>query len=420
MSVTQLECTVCGRHYEAGYKLTGDDCGSADGILDVHYDYDYARKHLTREALAERPRDHWRYRELLPIKDGQRLPNLQVGFTPVYRSTPMEKHYGVAEFYLKDDGRNPTASFKDRASSMGVAKALEFGYDTVACASTGNAASSLAGMAANVGLRSFIFVPQRAPQPKVTQLLVFGANVIRVHGTYDQAYDLCMQAAQHYGWYQRNCAVNPYLVEGKKTCGLEIAEQMADNVPDWVVMSVGDGCSIAGAWKGIREMYELGFISKMPRMLGVQAEGSPAVKGQFQATGEPPLGVYPAETIADSICVGVPRNWRKAVRAVRQSSGEYVTVSDEQIVDALRITPRLSGVFAEPAASASVAGVAVAREQGIISAKDKVLVVITGNGLKDVKTASEAVGQPYDIEPTMDALSAVVEARNVREGSGVA
>lgn len=414
MSVTALACTICGKEYKADYRLTCPDCGPADGILDAQYDYDYAKKHLTWEALASRPRDHWRYRELLPIKEGQRIPNLQVGFTPIYRSEPLEKHYGVAEFYLKDDGRNPTASFKDRASSMGVAKALEFGFDTVACASTGNAASSLAGMAANVGLRSFIFVPQRAPQPKVTQLLVFGANVIRVHGTYDQAYDLCMQAAAHYGWYQRNCAVNSYLVEGKKTCGLEIAEQMADNVPDWVVMSVGDGCSIAGTWRGIREMHELGFISKMPRMLGVQAEGSPAVKLQFQSEGEPPLGVFPADTIADSICVGVPRNWRKAVRAVRQSHGEYITVSDEQIMEALRITPRLSGVFAEPAAAASVAGVAVAREQGIIGPNEKVLVVITGNGLKDVKTASEAVGQPFDIEPNMEALAAVVDGGKVR------
>ncbi|MGI8907159.1 MAG: threonine synthase [Candidatus Sumerlaeaceae bacterium] len=414
MAVTALTCTICDKNYEADYRLTCPDCGPADGILDVGYDYDFARKHMTRESLATRALDHWRYRELLPIQDGQRLPTLHVGYTPVYRAQPLEKHYGIAELYLKDDGRNPTASFKDRASSMGVAKALEFGYNTVACASTGNAASSLAGMAANVGLRSFIFVPQRAPQPKVTQLLVFGANVIRVQGTYDQAYDLCMQAAAHYDWYQRNCAVNSYLVEGKKTCGLEIAEQMADNLPDWVVMSVGDGCSIAGVWKGLREMHELGLIDRVPRMLGVQAEGSPAVKRQFQRSGEPPLGVYPAETIADSICVGVPRNWRKAVRAVRESHGEYVTVTDHEIMQALRTVPQLTGVFAEPAASASVAGVTVARELGVISPSDKVLVVVTGNGLKDIKSASEAVGQPFDIEPNMEALAAVVEGGRVR------
>lgn len=414
MNVLHLQCTVCERKYPANYTLTCEACGPCNGILDVIYDYDAAARTMTRNALVSRPQNHWRYREVLPITQSQKLPSLQVGYTPIYESPELASHLDMSALFLKDDGRNPTASFKDRASSMGVAKAVEFGFDTVACASTGNAASSLAGMAANMGLKSFIFVPERAPQPKVTQLLVFGANVIRVKGRYDQAYDLCMKAAAHYGWYQRNCAVNSYLVEGKKTCGLEIGEQMADDPPDWVVMSVGDGCSLAGVWKGLYEMHKLGILSRLPRLLGVQAEGSPAVARQFGLEGEPELATYHADTVADSICVGVPRNWRKAVRAVRQAEGQYVTVSDEAICEALRITPRLTGVFAEPAAAAAVAGAAEARKQGIITRNEKVLVVITGNGLKDVKTASECVGSPLDIEPSMDALAEVVKATSTR------
>ncbi len=408
--VTGLACIVCGREYPAGNVLTCDRCGPADGILEVRYDYGAAAKTLTRENLALRRRDHWRYREVLPVGPDVAVPPLSVGWTPVLDAPRLAAHLGVARLVVKDDGRNPTASFKDRASSVGVAKAVEFGYDTVACASTGNAASSLAGMSASVGLRSFIFVPQRAPEPKVAQLLLFGATVLRVRGTYDQAYDLCMQATAAHGWYNRNCAVNSYLVEGKKTAGLEMGEQLGEALPDWVAVSVGDGCTIAGVWRGLREMHTLGFIPRLPRLLAVQAEGSPAVARQFRAVGEPPLAEYPAATVADSICVGVPRNWRKAVRAVRESGGTFVTVTDEAILDAIGYTPRLTGVFGEPAGVAALAGIAAARRDGVIAAGESVLALITGNGLKDIRTAISVAGAPHDLDPTLEALDRVLAA----------
>ncbi len=404
-----LRCIVCGREYAPTYKLTCDVCGPANGILDAVYDYEKARRTLTKEALTSRPMNHWRYREVLPLAHNDHIPPLHVGWTPIYDAARLAKHVGVARLWLKDDGRNPTASFKDRASSMGVAKALEFGFHTVACASTGNAASSLAGFAAAAGLRSFIFVPQRAPEPKVAQLLLFGATVLRVQGTYDEAYDLCSAAVERFGWYNRNCAINSYLVEGKKTAGLEIGEQLASNPPDWVVVSVGDGCTIAGVWKGLREMHALGILERLPRLLGVQAEGSPAVARQFEQGEDAPFAKGEAHTVADSICVAVPRNWRKAVRAVKESHGAYVTVSDEEILEALRYTPRLTGVFGEPAAVASVAGVAKARQQNIIDPKESVLVIITGNGLKDIRTAINVAGSTHDIPPTIDAVAEVVE-----------
>lgn len=410
-----LRCIMCGREYPAVYRLTCDVCGPRDGILDGIYDYEAARRTLTREALIRRPFHHWRYREVLPITSQSPLPHLHVGWTPVYDVPRLGRHVGVAKLWLKDDGRNPTASFKDRASSMGVAKAVEFGFHTVACASTGNAASSLAGFAAAVGLRSYIFVPERAPEPKVAQLLLFGATVLRVQGTYDEAYELCSAAVERFGWYNRNCAINPYLVEGKKTAGLEIGEQMADTPPDWVGVSVGDGCTIAGVWKGLREMYELGILPRLPRLLGVQAEGSPAVARQFRLGEAAPFEPAQATTVADSICVAVPRNWRKAVRAVTESGGTYITISDNEILDALRYTPRLSGVFGEPAAVATIAGIAAARRENIIGPNEAVLAVITGNGLKDIRTAIQAAGKTHDIPPTLEAVERVVNEAEKRQ-----
>jgi threonine synthase len=312
---------------------------------------------------------------------------------------------------LKDDGRNPSASFKDRASSIGVMKAIEYGAKTIATASTGNAASSLACCAAAVGLPAFIFVPEKAPEPKIAQLLVFGSTVIKVKGTYDVAYDFCMDACAKYGWYNRNCAVNSYLVEGKKTCGLEIAEQFSDTMPDWVCLSIGDGCTIAGTWKGIREMYHLGFIKKLPRMLGVQAAGCQPIREAFH-TGKDLVPVD-GVTRADSINCGTPRNWRKAVNGIRESKGEIVAVSDAEIMDAMNKTARLSGVFGEPSGAASVAGVKRAIADGIIKKTESVCAVITGNGLKDIKAAIETAGTPIHIPPDLNALDSELKKRGV-------
>ncbi len=364
----------------------------------MKYGYAAIGRTLNRRSLARRTdHSHWRYRELLPVGDDSVLPPLQVGWTPVYETPPLARHLGIRQLFLKDDGRNPSGSLKDRASSIGVVRARAARKTIAACASTGNAASSLAGMAAALGLRSVIFVPQRAPEPKVTQLLVFGAIVFRVQGSYDDAFRLSQQSCERWGWYNRNSGINPYLIEGKKTVGLEIAEQLAWQAPDWVAMSVGDGCTIAGAWKAFRELKLLGLIEKTPRMLGVQAAGAAPVTEAFRS-GRLLAPIVP-HTIADSIAVGVPRNWRKAVAAIRESGGEMINVSDDEILDAIRYTGRLTGVFAEPAAAAAVAGLKRAREEGIVSKRASALAVITGNGLKDVHAAQRAAGAPYDLAP---------------------
>lgn len=399
--VTGLTCFVCGRNFPYGNLLTCPDCG-IQGILDVRYDEKAAFSHLAAK-LSSRPLDHWRYREMLPLSPDVILPNLHVGWTPVYDVPRLAGAVGVHTLTLKDDGRNPTNSFKDRASSVGVMKAMEFGFDSIACASTGNAASSLAGFAAAVGLKSFIFVPQRAPEPKVTQLLVFGATVVRVEGTYENAFDLCRQACEEYGWYNRNSGTNPYLVEGKKTAGLEIGEQMAKKVPDWVVVPVGDGCTIGGIGKGLEEMKRFGFIDRMPRLLGVQARGSCPIVEAFQSGRD--LVPGGADTVADSIAVGTPRNWRRAIRHVKASHGAMAAVADEEILESIRLTARFGGVFGEPAGVTGIAGLRRAVEQGIVGREESALVVVTGNGLKDIQSARRAAGEELRIPPTMQALA---------------
>ncbi|HXY52602.1 MAG TPA: threonine synthase [Terriglobales bacterium] len=409
--VLHLQCVSCGRQYSTRVPYTCPGCGIT-GILDVQYDYAAVRRLLSRKVLLRRvDQSHWRYRELLPIAGRSILPGLQVGWTPICDVPKLAHHVGVRSLRLKDEGRNPTGSLKDRASSVAVVRALSKRSPIVACASTGNAASSLAGMAASLGLRSVIFVPHRAPEPKVTQLLIFGATVFRVQGGYDDAFRLSHKACERWNWYNRNCAINPYLVEGKKTVGLEIAEQLGWQVPEWVALSVGDGCTIAGAWKAFRELRVLDLIDRTPRMLGVQAAGAAPVTEAFR-TGASLRPVVP-DTIADSIAVGVPRNWQKALTAVRESGGTMINVTDDEILDAVRYTGMLAGVFAEPAAAASVAGLRRAVSEGIISRHSSAMAIITGSGLKDIRAAQKAVSGPFEVAPDGGGLEEIVRRQGL-------
>jgi threonine synthase len=398
--VSGFQCLVCGAKYPYGNKFTCPKCG-IEGILDVQYDYDGAAPAL-KAGLPNRPYDHWRYREILPVSPDLRLPHLHVGWTPVYEVPRLAHSIGVRKFFLKDDGRNPTSSFKDRASSVGVLKAMEFDHDTIACASTGNAASSLAGLSAAIGLSSYIFVPERAPEPKITQLLIFGATVLKVMGTYEDAFTLCRQACERFGWYNRNSGTNPFLVEGKKTAGLEIGEYFGSQMPDWVVVSVGDGCTIGGIGKGLQEMKRLGFISRVPKLLGVQAEGAKPVLTAFATRSK--LVPTPTDTIADSIAVGTPRNWRRAIAQIEASHGEMIAVTDAEILEAMRNTARLGGVFGEPAGIAGVAGLKKAVEQNIVKSNETAVAVITGNGLKDIQSARSAAGRELVVEPDIESV----------------
>lgn len=403
--VTGLKCEICGTSYKHGNLYTCPACGDP-GILDVEYDYESVASAFSKHPLPEREQNIWRYKELLPVSADIARPHLFVGWTPTYDVPRLAQAFGARQVLLKDDGRNPTNSFKDRASSVGVLKSIEFGFAEIACASTGNAASSLAGLSAATGLKSYIFVPERSPEPKVTQLLIFGATVLRVLGTYEQAFDLCKAACEKYGWYNRNSGGNPFLVEGKKTAGLEIGEQLRGNLPDWVVVSVGDGCTIGGIGKGLLEMKRLGITDRVPRLLGVQAEGAKPIVDAFRSGKD--LIPSNANTLADSIAVGTPRNWRRAIQQITLSSGEMLAVSDEEILEAMRTTARVGAVFGEPAGVAGIAGLKKAIEKGIIKKTESALCVITGNGLKDIQSAKQAVGRALDVKPSLADLTEVL------------
>ncbi len=398
--VLGAKCVKCGKEYPAVPSLTTCACG---GILDIQYDYAAIRRDFSPRELARNPDcSMWRYRPFLPVEETTPPPPLRVGWSPLYRADRLGAELGLKRLYVKDDGLNPTASLKDRASAMAVAKAREAGADTIACSSTGNAASSLAGNAAAAGLSTYIFVPSRAPKGKVAQLRIFGATVISVDGSYEDTFELSRAAIDRWGWYNRNAAINPYLSEGKKTVTLEILEQLGWQVPDFIALSVGDGCTIAGAWKGLKDLHSAGFIDRLPRLIAVQAEGCCPLNRAIQ-TGKP---WQPMEenTLADSIAVGVPRNPDKALAAIRESNGLAVNVSDEEILDAMRLLGRTQGVFGEPAGVTGTAGVKKALELGLLSPDSTVVSIVTGNGLKDVHNGIRAAGEPMLVKPSMDAL----------------
>ena len=394
------QCIKCGKTYPAAPDLTTCTCG---GVLEIVYDYDEIKKRLTKAVLAERTeRTMWRYRELLPIEETTEPTPLRVGWSPLYDEPRLAAQLGLKQLWVKDDGLNPTGALKDRASAMAVAKAREAGAGVIACSSTGNAASSLAGNAAAAGLATYIFVPSRAPKGKVAQLMTFGATVISVQGSYEETFELSRQAINRWGWYNRNAAINPYLSEGKKTVAYEILEQLGWQAPDYIAISVGDGCTIAGLWKGLKDLYAVGLIDRLPRLISAQAEGCcPINRAVVRGGSWEPME---ENTFADSIAVGVPRNGDKALMAIRESQGLAVNVSDREIMEAQQLLGRSCGVFGEQAGVTAAAGVKKLCEQGILGREETVVSVVTGNGLKDVANAIKACGEPISIPGDMNAL----------------
>jgi threonine synthase len=389
-------------------------CPQDGGNLDVILDADAVRRTTSPESLAKSADfSLWRYLPLLPVEDpgGHGTPLRSAGWTPVYRPAPLARAFDLRHLWIKDESRNPTASFKDRASAVVVARAREIGAEVVVTASTGNAGAALAGMAAAVGQRAVIFAPKTAPPAKVAQLLVYGAQVILVDGSYDQAFDLSVQASQDFGWYCRNTGFNPFTAEGKKTAAFEIWEQVLlpqysqaslTRKPLTVFVSVGDGNIISGIHKGFKDLQALGWLETMPRLVGVQAEGSAAVYNAFRAGNENICAVT-AKTLADSISVDLPRDGVRAVRAMTETGGECLMVTDQQILQAIAALGQ-SGIFAEPAGAAAFAGLVTALDRGVVAPDDPILVLNTGSGLKDTRAAMMSVREAPVIEPTLQAL----------------
>jgi len=314
------------------------------------------------------------------------------------RGDSLEKELDLAALWFKDDTRNPSGSLKDRATEVGLQHAREQDSEVVVAASTGNAGSSLACLAAWYGQRAVIFVPEAAPPAKLTQIQQYGAYLCPVKGSYDEAFDLSLKVGEAFGWYSRNTGINPVLSEGKKTVALEIAEQLEWEIPDQVFVPVGDGCILGGVYKGFYDLLQLGWIGRLPRLVAVQAKGSAAV---VQAWESGSLRPVKARTVADSIAVDYPRDGAKALRALKESDGYGLTVSDEEILTAQHILASSTGVFAEPAAAAALAGLIRAREGGFVKARERVVVLVTGSGLKDIPAAQKVLTVPQAIPPDL-------------------
>ncbi len=409
-NVLHLKCLICGREYapdEVAYVCPqhGDE-----GILDVRYDYDRIAASFDRARLSDnRDGSMWRYTPLLPLAENAAPPPLAVGWTPLYETPLLARRLGLQRLWVKDDGRQPTASFKDRASAVAILKARERDASVITTASTGNAAAALSGLCASVGQANVIFVPQAAPPAKIAQLLAFGSTVLLVRGTYDDAFDLCLEAAAEYGWYNRNTGYNPYMSEGKKTASLEICEQLGWEPPDAIFVSVGDGCIIGGLHKGLKDLFALGWIRRMPRLYGVQAAGSDWLAQAWEEGADVlQKGPIEAHTVADSISAGLPRDRIKALAAVKETNGAYIRVSDEEILKAIPALARGSGVFAEPAGAAAYAGLLRALQDGLVDRGERIVVLNTGSGLKDVQSAMTAVElvrtTPLPVDPELAAL----------------
>ncbi len=402
--IRHLQCVLCGARYDPSkIEYTCPVCGPL-GVMEVHYDYDRVAQRISRVTLMN---DHdstfLRYRALLPLSYSlMEIPALAIGGTPLYPVKRLRSHLGMGNLWLKDDSRNPSASLKDRASIIAVMLA---DGRTLACASTGNAASSLAVQAASVGLPCYIFVPYNAPRAKIVQLLMCGATVFAVQGSYDDAFDLCIEACNTFGWYNRNTGYNPYLVEGKKTVGLEIAEQLQWQVPDSVLVPTGDGCIISGVYRGFEDFYRLGMIDRIPRMIAVQAEGSPAIVRALEGDGI--VRPYPAQTVADGISVSLPRNGAMAVKVIRESGGFGITVSDQEILAAEKELAKLTGVFAEPSGAASYAGLARLLRDGRIERDERTVLLVTGSGLKSIDAVVGSAGSVVPIEKGAEGMQMV-------------
>ncbi len=401
-------CSLCNKEYSLTQEIY--TCPMDGGNLDVIMDISgIKRKYVIEDITSRKEQSLWRYLPLLPVSDPgeQETPLRMAGWTPIYSPKVLAESLGLRNFWIKDEGRNPTGSFKDRASAIVVARAREIGSEVVVTASTGNAGAALAGMAAAVNQQAVIFAPKSAPPAKVAQLLIYGAKVILIDGNYDAAFDLSVQAATEFGWYCRNTGYNPFTVEGKKTGAFEIWEQININLgityrPLSIFVSVGDGNIISGLHKGFKDLIALGWLDQMPRIFGVQSEGSAAVANAYFADTEE-ISPVSATTIADSISVDLPRDGVRAVRAASETNGAYVIVSDEAIIEAIADLGRV-GIFAEPAGAAAYAGLKKAIKGEQISADDPVLVLNTGSGLKDIRAAMKAVDEAPVIKPTMNSL----------------
>lgn len=403
-----LECIDCGAEYSSLEVVY--TCRKCEGLLSVEYDKSEIPSGLDK-TWGRRSLSVWRYLELLPVEDKEKIVSIGEGGTSLNRCQKLSEILGLKELYVKNEGENPTGSFKDRGMTVGVTKALELGMNRVACASTGNTSASLAAYAAKAGLECIVLIPSgKVAFGKLTQAIIHGARVIQIRGNFDEALKIVREICLTHKVYLLN-SLNPYRLEGQKTTAFEIRDQLSRGVPDKILVPVGNAGNISAIWKGFKELYELGLSESLPEMVGIQAEGAAPIANSIKQGLETVMFVEKPETLATAIRIGSPVNWKKAVRAIEDSGGLVETVSDNEILEAQRLLAQCEGLFVELASAASVAGLKKLVSMGLIDKEERVVCIATGHGLKDPDVVLRQCPKPVETEATVDSVARILSSR---------
>ncbi len=407
--VKGLKCRECGREYKVDPIYVCEFCF---GPLEVVYDYEGIKGVLTRETIMSRPQNLWRYKELMPI-DGEPTCGLHSGYTPLVKANKLAKHLGMKELYIKDDTvTHPTLSFKDRVVAVALSKAIEFGFDTVACASTGNLAHSVSAHGAAAGLKRFIFIPASLEKSKIIASLAYGPNLIAVDGNYDDVNRLCSEVANKYKWAFVNINIRPFYAEGSKTQGYEIVEQLGWKTPDAVVVPCASGSLLTKIWKSFKEMKDVGLIDTVDtKVFAAQATGCSPIAAAIKAGVDVIKPVKP-NTVAKSLAIGNPADGYYATKVIKETGGFGADVSDKEIIEAIKLMARTEGIFAETAGGVTLASAMQLIESGHIDKDASTVLCITGNGMKTKEAIVGHTGEPYHIDPKMASFEEVMKQIN--------
>lgn len=397
-----LKCINCGAKYPLNEVIYS--CRRCSDLLEVEFDIEELKDKTEEDNWKWVPTSVWKYKDFLPVSDKSKIVTLKEGGTPLYECHKLARKLKVRKLYVKNEGGNPTGSFKDRGMTVGITKALELNVNTVVCASTGNTSASIAAYAAKAGLRCIVLVPSgKIALGKLAQAMMYGAEVIAIKDNFDTALEMVLEASKRFGWYLLN-SINPFRIEGQKTAAFEICDQLGWKPPDRIILPVGNAGNISAYWKGLREFHNLEMIQGLPKMTGIQASGASPIAEAIATDSEKIEPVKKPETIATAIRIGKPVNWKRALKAIRESQGTAETVTDHEIVSAQRLLARTEGVFVEPASAASIAGLKKLIQNGEVDHNESIVCTTTGHGLKDPEAATKACKGVTEIEPSLEAL----------------
>jgi len=406
-TVQTLTCRRCNKRIPPIKTISCPNCFAP---LDVGYDYDSIR--LSHSSFNSRPRTLWRYVELLPVKDARNIVDLNAGFTPLHRCRNLESLLGLRQVYAKNDGMNPTNSFKDRPASVAVSKAIEFQLSAVGAVSTGNLAAAVAAHSAKAGLPCYIFIPEGIESGKIAQIEAYGPNIFSVRGTYDDANRLAYLASETYGWAIANITMRPYYVEGSKTIAFEVCEQLGWQPPDHIIVAVGSGALMRSIWKGLNEFERVGLTGDASASIhGAQASGCAPVANAFETGSETIRPVAKPDTIAKSIAIGDPGDGAYAIEVAKRTGGTIGKVTDAEIQEAIRLLAGKEGIFSEPAGAVTIALMKKLVDEGQILPDESVVCCVTGNGLKSVEAVQSSKTNWHTLDPTLQALNALMANR---------